>query len=172
MCFQYVYKLVSILQFFSIFPQGVFSNTGCFQCFYRLFWTLQVIFINFIDFFSILQGIFFLLQDFFNITCCFQYFYRLFSELKVFSVLLRLVWNITGTFVCFYSFRFHYYRLFSIFLQVIFHTKNYFHYLCRFFLRLPVSFFSFTGYFQFFYRLISIFLQVIFNEFTDFLQYF
>ena len=36
-CFQYVYKLVSKLQFFSIFLQGVFSNTGCFQCFYRLF---------------------------------------------------------------------------------------------------------------------------------------
>ena len=65
---------------------------------------------------------------------------------------------------------FQYHRLFSIFLQVIFHTKCYLRYFCfhRLFPRLQVFFIRFTGWIQCFYKLLSKFLQVFFQHYRLF----
>ena len=159
---------LSFYKLFSVFSQMIFNIfTGYFRKTYRFF----SMFLH--DYFKCFYRLVVKLQIFFVVfKGYFQYFYRLFSELQVFPVFPRLVWNITGTFLCFYWFRFHYYRSFSIILQVNFRSKNYFHFLCRFFSRLQFFFCTFTGYFQLFYRIIAIFLQVNFKKFTDFLQYF
>ena len=171
-----------ILSFF----KGKFQFTGYFYCFYWLFSVfLQVIF-RITGFFSIstaclqyyrdlslflqvsssiLHVVFNFLEVIFLAKKYFHHFYRLFSRLQVFFC----------KFIGYFQF---YYRLFSVFLQVIFKIFTdffqYFHTVIlnvftvffqkyRFFsLLLQVFFKIFTGFFQC-YSLFSIILQAIFN---------
>ena len=110
----------------------------------------------------------------------------------LFSVILQVIFNITGYFQCFTGFSnnftgyLQYYMLFSVFLQVILNSTGYFHFFtgcsysfrafsvlntkCYFFFILQVflkitGFFClFTGFFLFFCKLLSIILQVFFRK--------
>ena len=137
--------------FFSISLRVIFNITCLFQCFNRLFWTLQVIFVIFIGFSNVIGFFHFFTCFFFHIKFSIlevylQYVYRLVSNIQFIFNSLQGFFSITGCFQCFH-------RLFWT-LQVIFIIF----YFCRFF-QYDKVFFNFTGLFQY-HMLFSNFLKV------------